>query len=1114
MARFKKPEKTLLKLIADPRLTTSVTKIREVMEDLWSSDAPRIVRDFTDHGEKHCERLAAFSVQLLNANDGRALSEREAYLLLAGIYLHDIGMQCDVTKYPDIKNAAERFGAKFEVEFSAKTANAFSSAEQRAIRANHHYLSIAWIDEAHRNGDTLMGPAAKTIPADLVDDLMDVCKHHTKHPITECGAAFKLDPNGRKRLVAALLRFADELDIDATRVSIESVRAFSVDAQNSLYWWLHNQTKIVFTATNAVKLMIWLHRRDYDEFADLVQELFIDGFQSKNRAVLDVLRQNAIPIVIDADSKVEALDRGHQLPEDIRAALRALEVQHDPLRELADELKTWLRAVRYDVGEVQAVNRRIDMIATLDQGAFTQRVLVRCVEGEINAADIDELDKILDRNTPQGWLVSDIRVSEGARQRASETSGCRAFNLADFLKQMVWGPYFTFLTTLIEKDRIPELYVDLGCYKEVSSADGERIEKDVYASLNNYITGWLTERGKAHISVLGQFGAGKTWFCRYYAYRQLERYLLNPMKERMPLLITLRGFSKALTAQQLINDALLEQYKLPFFGSAFTVFQEMNRRGKLLLILDGFDEMARQVDYQTVVDNFWELAKLVDANSKVILTSRTEYFRWAKESEKILGGKEFGRRTIVLEPPKFEVLYVETLSDEQVRQVVVRRMGQGKGAPIADRILAKPHLLDMARKPVLVELLLAAIDEVNPDVLESPAQVYLYATNKLLLRNIDTKRTFTTTADKLYFLCELAWEMIRSGDLRVHYTAIPDRIKSYFGDRIKDQHELDTWDFDLRSQTLLHRDAAGYYEFAHKSLAEFFVAIKLAAELGLLSRSFAKAYSEADGRACTIPIPRKEMVDLRATFGALVLRREAQPVVELLPGVMIAAPEKQLRHLIEYTRNMTSDAAGYTGGNLVALLRAVAPASLRKLDLHDTKLAGANFAGCDLSKTDLSGADVREVDFLESLLPAKTFSKALLNDTNVQFVFSGYERRTSRHSRRKLRRARRAVDDDPAYDLFAAVLEHFKWAATGGYGHEDPPEFLMFLSTKISAPFEWAKVKGEMLRLSNVTGVALYGSERATLKKKLTQSLQRFVTAPASRKSSVSKRGSAGKKAK
>lgn len=78
-----------------------------------------------------------------------------------------------------------------------------------------------------------------------------------------------------------------------------------------------------------------------------------------------------------------------------------------------------------------------------------------------------------------------------------------------------------------------------------------------------------------------------------------------------------------------------------------------------LLILDGFDEMARKVDYQTVVDNFWELANLIDDNSKVILTSRTEYFRWSKESEKVLGGKELGRKTLQLSPPKFEVLYFE-----------------------------------------------------------------------------------------------------------------------------------------------------------------------------------------------------------------------------------------------------------------------------------------------------------------------------------------------------------------------------------------------------------------------------------------------------------------------
>jgi predicted NACHT family NTPase len=164
---------------------------------------------------------------------------------------------------------------------------------------------------------------------------------------------------------------------------------------------------------------------------------------------------------------------------------------------------------------------------------------------------------------------------------------------------------------------------------------------------------------------------------------------------------------------------------------------------------------------------------LVKEGSKVILTCRTEYFRWAKESEKILGGEEFGRRTILLSPPKFEVLYLEPFNHDQIRQVITLRLGVKDGPSMARRILKNQNLAEMARKPVLIELLLAALDEVSADILENQAKVYLYATNKLLLRNIDTKRTFTKTADKLYFLCELAWEMIKSGELHIHYILRP-----------------------------------------------------------------------------------------------------------------------------------------------------------------------------------------------------------------------------------------------------------------------------------------------------------------------------------------------------
>jgi hypothetical protein len=107
--------------------------------------------------------------------------------------------------------------------------------------------------------------------------------------------------------------------------------------------------------------------------------------------------------------------------------------------------------------------------------------------------------------------------------------------------------------------------------------------------------------------------------------------------------------------------------------------------------------------------------------------------------------------------------------------------------------------------------------------------------------------------------------------LRFHYTDIPDRIKTYFGERIADQHELDTWDFDLRNQTLLHRNAAGYYEFAHKSLAEYFVAFKFAAEIGCLAPAFTETYRESDGTPCVIPFVERDMSRQAEGFGEKAL---------------------------------------------------------------------------------------------------------------------------------------------------------------------------------------------------------------------------------------------------
>ena len=706
MADFTEAETRLLENVTESRLRSNLEKIREAAEDIWAEDTTRIVQFYTDHGIKHSERLAIIADDLLKANNGSALSSEEMYLLLAGIYLHDIGMQCDVFRFPEIKVLAEKLGAEFDPSFIGSSGSRYTLDMQKEIRKNHQYLTAAWIDHANRTGATTLGSTAKEIPKNLVDDLIDVCKHHSKLPIANCAQTFKYNPIGRKRLVASLLRFSDELDIDAHRVTLAAVKDFSFDPRNGVYWWLHNRTDALFTSRNVVQLTVRLHPDDLKQYGSIIQEIYLDELQTKNRPVLTVLAQNGIPILISDDSKVVENDREEKLPNDIIQILESWNSSREPPLSLADEIGIWMRAIHYEISDVKRVDERTAEIeATLEQGAVRQRLLIRCIAGEITTEDVSQLDATLSRRIPEGWLISDARVSNEARKRAAQDDVIQVFNLSDFLQQKVWGPYIDALTSLVKRDRIPDLYVDLACYK-LGKPEGEKEpNKDLYPSLDSYIDNWLNERGKMHISLLGEFGTGKTWFCRHYAYRQLQRYLNDPANERLPLLITLRTFAKSMTPQQLINDALLEQYKLPFVGSAFEVFKEMNRRGKILLILDGFDEMARQVVKQTVIDNFWELAKLVDKNSKVILTSRTEYFRWAKEAQSILGGEEYGRSTIELSPPKFEVLYLEPFDDNKIKEVILLRMGNEEGTHTATRILGIPNLAEMARKPVLIELL-------------------------------------------------------------------------------------------------------------------------------------------------------------------------------------------------------------------------------------------------------------------------------------------------------------------------------------------------------------------------------------------------------------------------
>ena len=71
-------------------------------------------------------------------------------------------------------------------------------------------------------------------------------------------------------------------------------------------------------------------------------------------------------------------------------------------------------------------------------------------------------------------------------------------------------------------------------------------------------------------------------------------------------------------------------------------------------------------------------------------------------------------------------------------------------------------------------------------------------------KNIKEERTFTSLEDKLYFLCELSWEMLSTDRMSLNYTEFPDRIRRCFKQDVQEQKDLDHWHYDMMGQTMFN----------------------------------------------------------------------------------------------------------------------------------------------------------------------------------------------------------------------------------------------------------------------------------------------------------------------
>ena len=739
---------------------------------------------------------------------------------------------------------------------------------------------------------------------------------------------------------------------------------------------------------------------------------------------IEIVRQTRSPKEIRQEQKLDSLQRSlqqvqmrmQQLPSleavnqlvnqlaGVEALALPAAAENSNAADLARQLGEWFEVLDYDRDEDYEVweSDHFEWIINFPVGRRrVSRTLVRGVAGEVSMADLQAFQQAIERvRADEGWLVGNRRVSKAARiavQAEAAYEGITCYTFDELLDEDAdFSNYLDWLEAEIKSRGIDTEYLPLACRKdELDPVTQRKIGMSTYGEedgwIDGYVDTWLDDPAKEHLSVLGEFGTGKTWFALHYAWIALQRYRdakrRGTERPRIPVVVPLRDYAKAVTVKSLFSEFFFDKHEML---KSYSVFEKLNQMGKLLLIFDGFDEMAARVNRQAMIDNFWELAKVVVPGAKAILTCRTEHFPNAIEGRTLLSAElQSSTAQLTGETPQFEVLELEMFSDKQIEEIISRRAQKATVQIVTNN----SQLLDLARRPVMVDLILEALPDIEAGKPVDMSRVYLYAVTRKMENDIKSARTFTSLADKLYFLCELSWEMLSTDQMSLNYRAFPEQLQQVFTDRVSDENELDHWRYDMMGQTMLIRNSEGDYSPAHRSLLEFFAAYKIVASLGEMAADFievAQKQSYLDEaslsqdytwntyfqRVCNCEGTLNEATPLRRfkseAIESLVLLlgqiKLSRAVIDLAhPMLDEGTMQTQLLPLLQATVAMTPEECGYFGGNVAQLMLSKTPSALVGADMSATKLKGIDFTKTFLHQTKFRRAHFDEVLFSKVL---------------------------------------------------------------------------------------------------------------------------------------------------
>lgn len=504
----------------------------------------------------------------------------------------------------------------------------------------------------------------------------------------------------------------------------------------------------------------------------------------------------------------------------------------DASKAFEQAVASLLIAAGYEVRPESIIGfKKVDLYFEERRLGSIRRVAVECkhYKGVLSQS---ELTAIYTNYHPlyERYLIDEILVitQEGlapsAQTMVQQTRALSHLTFAELQNLIMdFHPYLMGLISNYSEDGLSSYYVP------IQTSDGKDLE--------TYVENWLSIPSHEPLAILASYGMGKTTFARHLSYVLAQR-ALKTSNQRIPIFLRLGEISSEQSLEGLLGKSFTALSVVRNY--TFDVFMNLNRAGRFIILLDGFDEMKHTLSWGEFKFNFREINRLVKGDSRVILLGRPTAFLSDQEHNFALHGiQSFQEHELQdLDWPNYQEIYLSSFSREQVEQFLNGYLNYKIATTKSDKIRKKiekvaqnkidrivhQSLSDIASRPVQLKMLAEILPQWDGDISELTVAILYSIFIDLVIEREQDKiaRKRFNIKDRRLFAKQIAWWLWKTRkQMNVSAEDIPESIIQQFCEA---GENLEAVRRDLVSACFLERKVGEALYFPHRSFQEFLIA--------------------------------------------------------------------------------------------------------------------------------------------------------------------------------------------------------------------------------------------------------------------------------------------------